>query len=119
MKWPFFSKLVPAPVERRRAVRLRARRDSFVRADGGDAPVWTWSTTGVACAPYTGSLKPGQRARIRLILNEIPKETPLDLDLDITVRRVGYGELAGEFYRLSPRLKLQINSYYQRVASLR
>lgn len=119
MKWPFLSKLVPAPVDRRRVVRLRARRDSFIRVEGRDAPIWTWSKYGVSCAPYSGALRPGQRARIRLILKEIPKAAPLDLEVDITVRRMGYGELACEFYRLSPRIKLQMNAYYQKVVDLR
>lgn len=115
MKWPFLSKLIPAPVNRRRAERIRARGDSFARVDGKDSPVWSWSTYGMSCSPYSGALKPGQRAKIRLVLKEIPKHSVLELDVEITVRRVGYNELAFEFYRLPPRVKQQIHTYYQNV----
>ncbi len=70
MRIPFLSRPRTPVVERRRQLRLRPHGDSYARIDGRDHPIRNWSEDGLLIAPYVGSLVPGQRATLAVVIRD-------------------------------------------------
>lgn len=49
---------------------IRARGDSYVRIDGRDYQLYSWSISGFTLAPYVGPLIRKQRAKVSLTVHD-------------------------------------------------
>lgn len=113
MKIPFLSRPRTPEVERRRQPRLRVRGDSFVRIEGRDVALINWSEDGFLAGPYAGGLIPGQKATVRMVVQDYhDKDGKLDLELASVIKRIDGRGIAGRFLAPERYKRLALQAYY-------
>lgn len=116
MRILFLSRPLTPASERRRQRRLEPHGDSYARIDGRDHPIRNWSEEGLLLSPYIGSLVPGQRATLSVVIRDWhDPDGVLRLDgLAIVVLRIDRFGLAARFRQLQRYKAIALKQHYAR-----
>lgn len=116
MKIPFLSRPVTPLTDRRRQPRLRPQGDSYVRVEGRDVPLQNWSEDGFLAGPYCGGLAVGQRAKLRLVIQDFhDRDGPVALDdVPVVIKRIDRSGLAVRFQGLERYKAIALKELYAR-----
>jgi hypothetical protein len=88
---------------------LKPKGDSYVRIDGVDYGIRSWSPSGFVAAPYWDALIAGQIARVRFVLRDFHDQTgELRVDDQILIEEIGESGLKARWWHLPTRKKAQI-----------
>lgn len=113
MKIPFLSRPTTPLTERRRQQRVRTHGDSYVRVEGRDVPLRNWSEEGFLAGPYSGGLAVGQRAKLRIVIQDFhDRDGPLVLDVSVVIKRIDRTGLAARFQGLERYKSAALKEFY-------
>jgi hypothetical protein len=116
MRIPVLSRPRTPVTERRRQRRLRPNGDSYARIDSRDFAIRNWSEDGVLVAPYAGSLVPGQRATLSVVIRDWhDSDGTLRLEnLAVTILRLDGLGLAARFRNIERYKAAALKDHYAR-----
>ncbi|NQW09162.1 MAG: hypothetical protein HQ481_04675 [Alphaproteobacteria bacterium] len=121
MKIPFLSRPVTPLTDRRRQQRLRTHGDSYVRVEGRDVPLKNWSEDGLLAGPYAGGLVVGQRAKLRIVIQDFhDRDGPVALDdVSVVIKRIDRSGVAARFHGLERYKMIALKELYARKGGSR